>query len=218
MQPHFRHLLVKSSTKGIDPLVDAVLTKKEDGSESEAARDYELAKIIFLSPIKKNYVDAALMATDNLVEISDLLELPIAVLSAYQSFFFNVQGFNKLSKLELLEDYDPQGKDLLTWAMSSGLSFLSWRLGKPTTINPVTGLQDLFSLAMYKAKEAAFGADTSDTVKWAKLSLDISRMVRMWTTDASAAKNDIELALANIAPKFQSFGDLESLDELNPLP
>lgn len=209
MLPHSRHLLVKNKTRNIDPLVDAVLTPNEDGSESEAAAKYELAKVIFLSAIKKNYVDAAFMASDDVKEISDLLEIPVDVLTAYRQFFFNIEGYNKLSKLELLEEYDPQGKDLLTWAMASGLTFLGWRLGKVVDINPVTGLKELFSLAMYKAKEAAFGSDTSETVKWAKVSLDTSRLLKAWTMDASAAKNDIEMAIARVNPDFPSFSSLD---------
>lgn len=210
--PHARHLLVKNKTKGVDPLVDAVLTTKEDGSESDAAARYELAKVMFLSPIKKNYIDAAFMATENVEEIADLLDIPADILETYKQFFFNIEGFNKLSKLELLETYDAQGKDLLTWAMASGLTFLAWRLGKPSDVNPVAGLKELFSLALYKAKEAAFGADTNDTVKWAKMATDMSRLLKAWTMDAQAAKNDIEIALARVNPTFPSFGGLDGDD------
>lgn len=207
--PHARHNLVKEKTKGIDALVDAVLSPNEDGSESPAAARYELAKILYLSPIKKNYIDASFMATSNVGEISELLDIPADILETYKEFFFNIEGFNKLSKLELLESYDPQGKDLLTWAMASGLTFLAWRLGKAVDINPVGGLKELFSLALYKAKEAAFGSDTNDTVKWAKLGLDTSRLLKAWTMDATAAKNDIEMAIARVNPDFPSFGSLD---------
>lgn len=209
MLPHARHNLVKNNTKGVDALVDAVLTKNEDGSESLAASRYELAKVLFLSPIKKNYIDASFMATDKVADIADLLDIPIDILETYRQFFFNIEGFNKLSKLELLENYDAQGKDLLTWAMASGLTFLAWRLGKPSDVNPVAGLKELFSLALYKAKEAAFGADTNDTVKWAKMATDMSRLLKAWTMDSQAAKNDIEIALARVNPVFPSFGGLD---------
>lgn len=216
MFPHARHNLVKNKTLGADPLVDAVLTKNPDGSESETAARYELAKVLFLSPIKKNYIDASFMATDNVKEISDLLDIPAEILEAYRQFFFNIEGYNKLSKLELLENYDSQGKDLLTWAMASGLTFLAWRLGKPSDVNPVAGLKELFSLALYKAKEAAFGADTNDTVKWAKMATDMSRLLKAWTMDSQAAKNDIEIALARVEPIFPSFGGLEASEDPSP--
>lgn len=216
---HSRHLLVKNATKGADPLVDAVLAKKEDGSESDAASKYELAKIIFLSPIKKNYTDAALMATTDITEIASLLDIPRDIIEAYQLFFFDVTGLNKLSKLELLETYDEQGKDLLLWAMASGTEFLRWRLGESVSINPIEGLKDMFSMSVYKSKEAMFSGNGSvnsvEAVKWTKLAMDLARLLKMYLLDTGAAKKDIELALGSVSSNFSSFANLDDLDPLS---
>jgi hypothetical protein len=213
--PHARHLLVKNSTLGADPLVDAVLAKNEDGSESIAARNYELAKVIFLSPVRRNYVDAALMTPSNIEEVATVLEIPLDIITTYRSFFFDVEGISKLGKLELLETYDEQGRDLLVWAMSCGLTFIQWRLGEAVSINPIEGLQEMFSMSVYKSKEAMFSVNGSvnsiEAVKWAKLSMDLARLLKMYLLDTGAAKKDIELALGQLAPNFGSFAGLDEL-------
>lgn len=213
---HSRHLLVKNLTKGVDPMVDAVFATKEDGSESDAARNYELAKVIFLSGIKKNYTDAALMATSDTDEIAKLLDIPKDIIDAYKFFFFDVSGMNKLSKLELLETYDEHGKDLLLWAMASGTRFLQWRLGESVSINPIEGLKDMFSMSVYKSKEAAFSSNSStnsiEAVKWTKLAMDLARLLKMYLLDTGAAKKDIELALGQVSANFGSFAGLDDLE------
>lgn len=215
--PQRRHLLVKAKTFGTDPLVDAVLTKNEDGSESMAASKYEAAKMLWLSPLKRNYVDAALIATEDLKEISETLDLPHDIVTVYRDFFFNVAGFNRLSKLALIEEYDADGKDLLVWALASGLVFIRWRLGEAVTLNPIEGLKDLFSLSMWKAKEAAFSSSgssaSSEAQKWMSQAVTISRLLKMYLLDSGAAKKDIELALSSIAPNFGSFANLDTQDD-----
>jgi hypothetical protein len=219
--PQRRHLLVKSKTFGADPLVDAVLTVTEDGSESMAASKYEGAKMLWLSNVKRNYLDAALIATDDVDDVSKTLDIPAEVVSVYRDFFFDVKGFNRLSKLALIEDYDAEGKDLLVWALASGTVFLKWRLGETVSINPIEGLKELFSLSIYKAKEAAFSSSGSATSaeahKWSSSATSLARLLKMYLLDSGAAKKDIELALSSIAPNFGSFANLDSLDDLDPL-
>lgn len=215
--PHHRHLLVKDSTTGKDPLVDAVLAKTEDGSESMAASKYEGAKMLWLSPVKRNYLDAALIATDDLTDVSSTLDIPLDVVTTYRDFFFNVTGSNRLNKLALIEEYEPAGKDLLVWAMASGTVFLRWRLGETININPIEGLKDMFSMASYKSKEAMLSSSGSisslEAVKWTKLAMDLARLLKMYLLDTNAAKNDIELALGQLSPTFASFA---GLDDDNP--
>lgn len=211
--PHYRHLLVKNSTLGVDSLVDAVLIKNEDGSESMAASRYECAQALYLSPVKKNYLDASLIATEDLAEISEMLDIPVEILSTYRSFFFEVTGFNKLSKLALIEEYDESGRDLLVWALSASLDFLRWRLGQSIDINPIQGLQDLFSLSTYKTKEAMMTSSGSvgslEAVKWATISMGLAKLLKAYTMDSNAARNDIELALGKIEPSFKGFSNLD---------
>jgi hypothetical protein len=215
--PHARSLLVVKKIKGADPLVDAVLVPNKDGSESIAARNYELAKVIYNSNIKKNYADAALMATNDTEEISKLLEIPAEIIVAYRDFFFDVKDLSKLSKLELLEEYDDSGRDLLVWAMASGIEFLRWRLGESVQINPIQGLQDMFSMSVYKSKEAMFSSNGSansvEAVKWTKLAMDLARLLKMYLMDSNAARRDIELALGTLTPEFSSFAGLDGLKD-----
>ena len=217
--PHARHLLVKDKVLGKDPLVDAVLTKETDGSESMAASRYEGAKLLFLSAVKRNYLDAALIATDDLQDVSTTLDIPVDIVSTYRDFFFNVKGMNRLSKLDIIEQYDPEGKDLLVWAMASGTVFLKWRLGETVSINPIEGLKELFSLSVYKSKEAMFSASGSATSteahKWASISMSLARLLKMYLLDSGAARKDIELALGQLTPSFGSFA---GLDDNDPLP
>ena len=203
-----RRFYVKSKTAGKDPLADAILA----GDTPEAA-NYVKACVIFDSALKKSYVEACLLASQDLNAISSLLEVPVEVLDIYRKVFFDVTGFDKLSLLELVnesEDLDERGMKL--WALSQGLDFISWRLGKPVSINPVEGLKDMFTLSVYKSKEALFSGNASESskeaTKWTKLSMDLARLLKAWVMDTDAARKDIELALQSIDPTFGSFDGL----------
>lgn len=210
-QVHARHILVKQKTTGVDPLVDRVLSGKPE--DKEALDLYERSKVIFLSPVKKSYVESCLMTSSNLEAIEGLLEIPIIILQSYRSFFFNIEGYDKLSLMEVIEDSktdDERGMKI--WALSQGLEFVAWRLGKSVNVNPVDGLQELFTLAVFKSKEALFSGNASESSKaaanWTKLSMDLARILKAWVTDNDAAKGDIELALKAANPEFGGFDGL----------
>lgn len=204
---HAKYNLVKIKSTRQDPFVDQIL-------EGKYADELRAAKKIWESPIKKSYLESCMLATQDLNEIQELLEIPAATLHVYRELFFNVVGYSKLDKLEALEDASTEDERAMKlWAISQGLDFLKWRLGKVININPVVGLQELFSTAIYKSKEALFSSNSAESskeaVKWTRMSMDLGRLIKAYTTDTHAAKNEIEMALQSVIPDFQGFDDLD---------
>lgn len=210
-QVHARHILVKQKSTGIDPLVDRILSASEENKDVRVL--YEKAKLIFLSPIKKSYVEACLMASKDLEKIESLIETPVALLQLYRDVFFDIEGMDKLSLMEVIEKADSHDeRGMKIWALSQGLDFVAWRLGKAVSISPVEGLQELFTLAVFKSREALFSGNASESSKaatsWTKLSMDLARILKAWVSDSDAARSDIELALKSVDPDFKGFDSL----------
>jgi hypothetical protein len=211
MPVNARELLVLNKATGIDPLVDAILT---EGSAEQAL--YKRAAEIQRSSVKKSYVEACLLASQNVEKIADILELDPNLISMYGAVFYDTENLDKLSKIELLDVKDRQEHLLKLWALHQGLDFLAWRLGGPVLVNPIEGLQELFSTAMYKAKEACFSGNASEESKqaagWTKLSMDLARLLKAYTQDSNQAKRDLEIALEDVIPDFKGFGDIMTLE------
>lgn len=209
MQPNARELLINKKILGTDELVDKILNQPN----SAEAELFLKAKEINKSKLKKGYIESALLASNHLDKISELLEMHVDVVYMYAHIFYNVVNLDKLSKMELLNVDDSSEASLKLWALSQGLDFLAWRLGKQVNISPVNGLQELFTTCMYKAKEAMFNSNVADaskeSTKWVKLSLDIARLIKSWTMDVDEARKDIELALQEIIPDFQGLDSLQ---------
>lgn len=177
------------------------------------------------SNLQSSYLEAALFSGAEISEISRLLDIPQEVILAYQEEYLLVSKGNKLEKLEYIEE-EMSHKDsairrrgsLKLWALSSGLEFLKWRLGEAVQISPITGMQNLFSICFYKAKEAMYSSSTSDegkeSQKWIKLSTDIARLIKLWVSDSEAARKDIELALKEIIPEFGSIDEFIDKQDL----
>jgi len=206
--PNFRYELARKKMRNKDPIVDRLL----DG-EKPLTELYEVSKELNHSLVKKAYIESCLICCPDLSKISDLLEIPVDVLSVYRDFFFNVKDYNKLALLELVGKADTQEeKNMKMWALSQGIEFIAWRLGKPVNISPIGGLQDLFTTSLYKSKEALFSANSStssiEAAKWTKLSMDLARLLKAWVLDSNEAKNDLQVALASISPEFQGYNDV----------
>lgn len=209
--PKLRANLIQSKTVGVDPIVDAVLAS----ADSIEFKLYKQSQELYKSPTKKNYLESSLLASKDMVQISELLELPLDLVTMYRDVFYNVTDLDKLSKLELLDVPDQAEKGMKTWALSQGLDFVSWRLGNKVSISPVEGLKDLFSTCIFKSKEALFSGNASDSsresTKWVKLSMDIARLIKIWVLDSAAAKADLEMALREVIPDFEG---LDKLDQV----
>jgi hypothetical protein len=217
MRVNQRELHIRNEVSGADPLVDKILSG-EDCPERTA---YLKAIPLKESKLKKGYVEASLLCSNDVNAISHILEIPAEVIQMYNDIFYDVMELDKLSKMELLDVRDKTEAALKTWALSQGLPFISWRMGKQVTISPVEGLVDLFTTCVYKSREAMFSQNASESsreaTKWTKLSMDIARLLKIWTTDAGAAKKDLEIAIREVVPDFEGFESLEgfSMAELN---
>jgi hypothetical protein len=217
-----RYDLVKRKSSGSDPLADAVLA-----GEQPLADLYEKAKAIYQSPIKKTYVESCLVASPDMEKISAILEIPVEVLVVYKDFFFAFPSYDKLTLLELVSKASTaEEKGMKMWALSQGLDFISWRLGRQVNVSPITGLQDLFTTSLYKSKEALFSGNSSDNsreaTKWTKLSMDLARLLKLWVMDSNEARSDLQMALASLNPDFKGYdqvlpGEDDDDDELPSL-
>lgn len=203
--------LVINRTLGIDPRVDEII----NNPDGDLAKLFAKAEALCKSKLKKSYMESALLHTPDPKVVSDLLETPFDVTEIYLEFFFDVIGWDRLSKIEHIDKVKKEGRDWTTnealmkmWTLTQGLDFLAWRLGKRVSISPVEGLVDLFSTCMFKSKEAMFNPSVSDTskesTKWVKLSTDIARLLKLWVMDSSAAKKDLEIAIREVVPEFGS--------------
>lgn len=207
--------LVIAKTLGLDERVDEIL----NNPEGDLAKLYAKAEVLNKSKLKKSYIESALLHTPVAKTVSDVIETPVEVVQVYMEFFFDIEGWDRLSKIEHIDKVKKEGRDWTTnealmkmWTLTQGLDFLAWRLGKRVSISPVEGLVDLFSTCMFKSKEAMFNPSVSDTskesTKWVKLSTDIARLLKLWVMDSSAAKKDLEIAIREVVPEF---GSLDAL-------
>jgi hypothetical protein len=212
MRVNQRELHIRNNKRGVDPLVDLLLSEVDCPERSAYLKAIPLRE----SKLKKSYVEASLLCCSDYDTISNVLELPPEVIEMYGLIFYDVTELDKLSKMELLDVRDRDEANLKLWSLSQGIEFLSWRLGKQITISPVDGLVDLFTTCIYKSKEAMFSGNVAEAskeaTKWTKLSLDIARLLKMWTVDAGAAKQELEIAIREVVPDFDGFDSLENFD------
>lgn len=205
--------LVRNSKKGFDSRADEVI----DNPNGPQGKLFAKALVSWENKLRKSYIEAARFATDNLNDISRVVEIPVDILEVYYYFFFDVKDWDRLDKIEHIEFIGKKHKTealLKMWTLTQGLDFLAWRLGKKVTISPVEGLVDLFSTCLFRSKEAMFnqaGTESSgEAIKWSKQSTDIARLLKVWVMDSSAAKKDLEIAIREVIPEF---GGLDALLE-----
>lgn len=215
IQPNNLHLLTKKGISGQDAKVDEVLSNPE----GDLAKLYSRGEEIYSIKVKKAYVEACLFCSDDTEYISNLLEIPQDIIEVYRDFFFDVRGWDKLTKLDHIDSIRSereQEKLLKLWALNHGLTFIAWRLGQYVNLSPVQGLQELFSIAMYRAKESMYAASTSETgkesMRWAKQATEIARLLKIWVMDSGAAKRDLELAIREVVPDFKGLDSVVDPD------
>lgn len=212
MRVNQRELHIRNNVRGVDPLVDKLLS----GEDCPERKAYLKAIPLKESKLKKGYIEASLLCCSDFQTISNVLELAPEVVEMYALIFYDVAELDKLSKMELLDVRDKAEASLKLWALSQGIEFISWRMGKQIQISPVEGLVDLFTTCMYKSKEAMFSQNAAEAskeaTKWVKLSMDIARLLKVWTVDSGAAKKDLEIAIREVVPDFDGFDSLEGFD------
>lgn len=210
----YRAKLLKTGTREVDPLVDHLL-------QNPLSDEVKLSiDTINKDKIQRMYVESCLLATANLGEISEVLEIPESILMLYRDIYYDVCNMTKLQKLSIISSSrDASEQQMKMWALSQGMEFIKWRIGKKIAISPVDGLSALFSDAFYKSKEAFFNPNSSvssrEALRWAKQSVDIAKLLKTWVADSEEAMKDIELALEKYIGDDIQFPTLDQLIEEN---
>lgn len=204
-RPNERALLLKKEMTGLDPLVDEILKDPEGDSAKLQKKAEELNQ----NPLKKRYVEACLLCSDNFPRMAEILEMDLEVITTYYKIYFDITGFDRVEKLDLADVRNTDESQLKMWALAEGLEFIAWRLGhRVDAIAPVEGLRQLYSTCLYKAKEAFFSGNASkasqESAKWTKLSMDIARLLKSWTTDNNSAQTEIDIKIREVKASFPS--------------
>ncbi len=209
--------MIRNNIRGEDAGVDEIL----NNPQGELAKKFNRALISWENRLRRSYIESARMASSDLDHIARTIEIPRDQLEIYYEYFFDIEGWDRLDKIEHIERVGEKHKTealLKMWTMTQGLDFLAWRLGKKVNISPVEGLIDLFSTCIFKSKEAMFnGSGTeagNESIKWTKQSTDIGRLLKMWVMDSAAAKKDLEIAIREIVPEFGSIDEILADDDI----
>lgn len=169
------------------------------------------------SPLQRSYVEACLLATNKLEEISDLLQIPMEILVEYERQVFPYGRHTRLAKLEYLESLsDGADRQLKLWAITQGFDFIKWRLGFKVEISPIDGMQTLYADCIFKAKEAFFNHNdtnsSKEALKWVGQSMFLAKIIKSWVADSKEAMKDIEIALQQLDGSNTTFPKLEDFD------
>lgn len=183
----------------------------------------DLLHQIHNSHTQRIYVEACLLATENLSEISAVLELPEQLLAEYKDRYFQVSRAIKLDKFEYVAGIeDIAEKQLKLWAITQGFEFIKWRLGFPVEITPLEGVQSLYVDCVYKAKEAFYSSNATDSskeaLKWASEAMSFAKLIKSWVADSKEAMKDIELALEKLDGETVTFEPLDQFDDPSVMP
>ncbi len=197
---------------GEDPLVDEIL----QNPEGALAKLFTKASQINTTPLKKRYVEACLLCSEDMERISDILEMDREVVDLYRKIYFDIEGFDRVEKLELTDVKNQDEAQLKMWALAEGIEFIAWRLGhRARPISPVDGLKQLYGTCLYKAKEAFFTDNTTDSsiqsAKWTKLSMDIARLLKAWTSDSNQAQTELDMRIQDVKSSFPSIARFAEL-------
>lgn len=200
--------LIRGKKGGVDELVDRILA--DEKGLTDESKFFKKGTELRESKLRRSYIESCILASNDYAKIGELLELDPKFVEFYENVFYNVSGLDRLERLELLEDEEDT---LKLWAVSLGLDFIAWRLGRKVELSPVEGLKDLFNTCIFKSKEAMFNKNSSEaskeSTKWVKLSIDIARLLKLWVMDSAAARRDLEVALEKVVPNFGSLDDLD---------
>lgn len=208
-KPNYIQLLIRKNHLGRDVLADKIITEPQ----SYEGKLWVLCRDIYESLIKRGYIEAALLTGEPDDVIAELFEMSLEVLQLYKKTCFNIDGWSRLDKIAYLDkELDKDVLVMKLWAIQGGLDFIKWRLGHKVQIDPLKGLIELFAMCFNKSREALFNPNISqasiEATKWTKLSMDIARLLKMWTTDNDQAREDLEDAIKNVVPNFKSLDDL----------
>lgn len=174
------------------------------------------------SPYKRRFVEACLLATHDLLDIGNTLEVPEEVLVEYERSHYPYSRVTRLEKLAHVDSIeDPLERELKLWAVTQGFNFLKWRMGFRVDLSPVEGMKELYADCIFKSKEAFFNSNSTESskeaIRWVNQSTLIAKMIKAWVADTDEAMKDIELALENLDGNNTSFETLDSVDTVGVL-
>lgn len=209
-----RELLLRKSLRGEDGLVDDIL----DNPEGYNAKLLQKAKSLNDNDLKRRFVEASILASSDFREISRILDIDEELLRFYSKIYYDVEGLDRLDKLQLANVRNQDESALKLWGLTEGLPFLAWRLGRRTEITPpLDGLKQLFDTCLYKAKEAFFNNNVTkasqESAKWVKLSMDVARLLKAWSTDGNEAQKELEIRVKEVVATFPSVDRFKDLFE-----
>lgn len=226
-RPNARAVHIRTGRKGHDPLVDLILNEPD----SYEGKLFLRAQELYENELKKRYIEACLLATTDISKIVPLLEIDAEVLIHYSKIYYDIEGMDHLDRIQLASVKNKEEASLKMWALTQGLDFLAWRLGKRADVTPpLDGLKQLFDTCLYKAKEAFFNSNVTkasqESTRWVKLSMDIARLLKAWSSEGSDAQKDLEIRIKEVVADFPSVGNFhdlfadvkESLEELPEVP
>ena len=205
--------IIARGEKGVDPLADLFL-------EDPLTDDCKEVRDICTNKIKRMYMEAALLSTEDVDKICKVFGFKTEVVELYEKAYFNVFGLSKLEKAWLVDGCDDaQEQNMKRWAFSQGIDFLAWRLGLKVELSPIEGMTSLYADCYYKAKEAFFNPNSSEAskeaLKWTKQASELSRILKSWVTNNNEAMKDIEMALSSLGSSDMDFGDIKGIKEEN---
>lgn len=205
--------LAQKGERGIDASTDFILDNPEDYLVQSAFR-------IFNDLQYRSYIEAALLATNDLSEIATTFGIELELVEFYARCFYNVTGLSPLQKARLVElCEDKTEKMMKMWGLSQGLKFLAWRLGLKVEISPVEGMYSIYADSFFKAKEAFFNPNAAEaskeSLKWSRQAFEAAKVIKSWVSDVDAARKELELALDEVNSTNVDFGDISDVYKQN---
>ncbi len=211
---NYREILLRKEQQGEDELVDDVLQNPTGVNGLLFAKVRPLNE----NDLKRHYVEACLLASSNYVEIGRILDIDPELIEFYSKIYYITDDMDRLDKLQMAQVRNQDESTLKLWGLTEGLNFLAWRLGKRTDVTPpLDGLKTLFDTCLFKAKEAFFNTSSSkasqESTKWVKLSMDVARLLKAWSTDGNEAQKELEIRVREVVATFPSVDQFKDLFE-----
>lgn len=211
---NYREILLRKEQAGEDEMVDDILSNPE----GENGLLFQRVRPLNENDLKRHYIEACLLASSNYKEIGRILDISEELIEFYSKIYYITDDMDRLDKLQMANVRNKEESTLKLWGLTEGLPFLAWRLGKRTDITPpLDGLKQLFDTCLFKAKEAFFNSSESkaaqESTKWVKLSMDVARLLKAWSTDGNEAQKELEIRVKEVIATFPSVDTFKDLFE-----
>lgn len=211
---NYREILLRKEQQGEDELVDDIL-QNPTGYNGML---FQKVRPLNENDLKRHYVEACLLASTDFKEIGRILDIDEELIDFYSKIYYITDGMDRLDKVQMANVRNKDESTLKLWGLTEGLGFLAWRLGKRADVTPpLDGLKQLFDTCLFKAKEAFFNSSASkasqESTKWVKLSMDVARLLKAWSTDGNEAQKELEIRVKEVVATFPSVSQFADLFE-----